>query len=421
VLAEQSTARTAPAEGDKKKGPQATPAAPPEGTATPAEGAAQAPTGEAPTGESASAEATPSEPTATLPAGEVAVATIASVTPGPAPALSVPSTPTTEATPRTATEIAPTPAQKATEPIAEDPTPIVSTPQAEVPVDGGEASSTPTPAPAKTESTVEAPTSPAPMPTGSIALPDSVEPVVADPETAIKAAPKSGSAEMAAPSASKADGPAIGSGGREAAGGGGSTSTEGGDARSDAGIGAGRRAVADAATPRPTVPSGVPALAAPAQPSAPVANVVFSSPTAPAPSPTAALEATLRMAGERGFTRARVTLRPAELGGVEVFLREGSAGLTATVVAETPHAAHLLQSSATELQRRLAAQGLELSSLQISVGGESAGAAHGGRDDQGAAQASGTGGRGAAAEPSATAEKTQTIDLGGGVLVDVLA
>ena len=52
--------------------------------------------------------------------------------------------------------------------------------------------------------------------------------------------------------------------------------------------------------------------------------------------------ATLRMAGENGFTRARVTLRPAELGGVEVFLREGSAGLTATVVAETPHAAQLL-------------------------------------------------------------------------------
>jgi flagellar hook-length control protein FliK len=127
------------------------------------------------------------------------------------------------------------------------------------------------------------------------------------------------------------------------------------------------------------------------------------------------------MAGANGFTRARVTLRPAELGGVEVFLREGSAGLTATVVADTPHAAQLLQSSATELQRRLAAQGLELSSLQISVGGESAGAAHGGRDGQGAAGASGTGARSASTEPAAEAEKTQTIDLGGGVLVDVLA
>lgn len=125
------------------------------------------------------------------------------------------------------------------------------------------------------------------------------------------------------------------------------------------------------------------------------------------------------MAGEGGFTRARVTLRPAQLGGIEVFLRQGSAGLTATVVAETPQAAQMLESSATELQRRLAAQGLELSSLQISVGGESAGAAHGGRDGQGAAQGSEDGARGAA-EAAAT-EQTQTIDLGGGVLVDVLA
>jgi flagellar hook-length control protein FliK len=115
-----------------------------------------------------------------------------------------------------------------------------------------------------------------------------------------------------------------------------------------------------------------------------------------------------------------VALRPAELGGVEVFLREGSAGLTATVVAETPHAAHLLEGSATELQRRLAAQGLELASLQISVGGESAGAADRGREGQAAAPTAG-GDRGDATESVAGPENTQTIDLGGGVLVDVLA
>jgi flagellar hook-length control protein FliK len=168
------------------------------------------------------------------------------------------------------------------------------------------------------------------------------------------------------------------------------------------------------------VPNAVPALGGSASPAAPTANVAFSSPTPAAPSPAAALEATLRMAGENGYTRARVTLRPAELGGVEVLLRQGSAGLAATVVAETTHAAQLLETAATELQRRLAAQGLELSSLQISVGGESAGAAHGGRDQNGAAAASG-GARGATAETVATAEQTQTIDLGGGVLVDVLA
>jgi len=168
------------------------------------------------------------------------------------------------------------------------------------------------------------------------------------------------------------------------------------------------------------VPNAVPTVGGSASPASPVANVVFSSPAPTAPSPAAALEATLRMAGANGFTRARVTLRPAELGGVEVFLRQGSAGLAATVVAETPHAAQMLETAASELQRRLAAQGLELSSLQISVGGESAGAAHGGRDQHGAATPTG-GARGAAAEALATAEQTQTIDLGGGVLVDVLA
>ncbi|HKR90388.1 MAG TPA: flagellar hook-length control protein FliK, partial [Phenylobacterium sp.] len=155
-------------------------------------------------------------------------------------------------------------------------------------------------------------------------------------------------------------------------------------------------------------------------PSSAAANVAFSSPLPAAPKPANALEATLRMASETGFTRARVTLRPAELGGIEVFLREGSAGLTATVVAETPHAAHLLQSSAAELQRRLAAQGLELTSLQISVGGDSAGAANGGREGEAAAP-TGTRRGDTAAEPAAAAEKARTIDLGGGVLVDVLA
>jgi flagellar hook-length control protein FliK len=126
------------------------------------------------------------------------------------------------------------------------------------------------------------------------------------------------------------------------------------------------------------------------------------------------------MAGENGFTRARVTLRPAELGGIEVLLRDGSAGLTATVVAETPHAAHLLQSSAAELQRRLSAQGLELASLQISIGGDSTGAAHGGREGEAAAPTAARGG-GGTTEPGAAAESTRTIELGGGVLIDVLA
>jgi flagellar hook-length control protein FliK len=174
------------------------------------------------------------------------------------------------------------------------------------------------------------------------------------------------------------------------------------------------------------VPNGAPVgTAVPAQAPANSASnsLSFATPQGAAPSPATALEATVRLAAENGYSRARVALRPAELGGVELFLRNGSAGITATVVAETPQAAHLLQHGAGELQRRLAAQGIELGSIQISVGGESAGAAQGGRDQAGEASPRAGGsrtdgsGEGLLAEP----EQTQTIDLGGGVLVDVLA
>jgi flagellar hook-length control protein FliK len=128
------------------------------------------------------------------------------------------------------------------------------------------------------------------------------------------------------------------------------------------------------------------------------------------------------MAGENGYTRARVTLHPEELGGVEVMLRGSSSGLTATVVAENPHAAHLLQQSADELQRRLADQGLELASLQISVGGEAANGAPNGRDGAGASAGHGTPGTADdSTDAPAAPEQIKTIDLGGGVLVDVLA
>lgn len=404
LLEEQSTARTAPAEGDKKKGPQATPAAPAEGTATTAP-TSEAPTaegtaGEATTPEGASGESTPGEPTVTAPTGEAAVAMVASTAlPVPTGAAPVSSATTTEPAPTTAHAVASAPAQSASEPTVAVPVPTV--PQAEAPpVEGEEKQGTVTPSSATPEDKTEAPTARAPVTTGSIALPESVKPIMADSEPSISAAPSA-----PAPTGEKTD----------------ASPTETGAQRSgDEQTSRGQERAPEAPLPRTTA-VGAPsfATAQPAASASPLANadVTFSSPAAPAPAPTAALEATLRMAGQAGFTRARVTLRPAELGGVEVFLREGSAGLSATVVADTPHAAQLLQSSATELQRRLAAQGLELSSLQISVGGESAGAAHGGSDRQ----ASTAGARGATAEAGASEEQTQTIDLGGGVLVDVLA
>ncbi|HEX3359998.1 MAG TPA: flagellar hook-length control protein FliK [Solirubrobacterales bacterium] len=129
------------------------------------------------------------------------------------------------------------------------------------------------------------------------------------------------------------------------------------------------------------------------------------------------------MAGENGYTRARVTLHPAELGGVEVLLRGGGSGLTATVVAENPHAAHLLQQSANELQRRLADQGLELASIHILAGGgEAPDSAPNGREGASApAGRAATGNADDTTDAPAAPEQIKTIDLGGGVLVDVLA
>jgi flagellar hook-length control protein FliK len=172
-------------------------------------------------------------------------------------------------------------------------------------------------------------------------------------------------------------------------------------------------------TTTPTIPAAPPAQA-PAN--SPTSNAAFASPAGPAPSPATALEATIRMAGENGYTRARVALHPAELGGVEVLLRGGASGLTATVVAENPHAAHLLEQSAGELQRRLADQGLELASIQISVGGEAANGAPNGREGASAPAGRAAGGNADdTTDAPAAPEQIKTIDLGGGVLVDVLA
>jgi flagellar hook-length control protein FliK len=435
LLQEQSTARTAPAEGDKKKGPQATPAGPAEGTATTApasETPAEAPSGETATG----------EPTAAL-AGSEAAVTAAIPT----------AVPTSGASAATAGAASGTTAGETATGVEVGPATLSGGGSTTASQAGGPAAASPSGPPTASEPATTIPTEPPPANDattdvdgpknhdiadfsahqqgadgashGSIALPTGAQVPEATgqrPEASFPATPKAAAAESPAPRTPDA--------GKEGAG----------DRQPAPDDGRSPEAQAQAqapARPAPTLPTGAPSVSAATSPTtpaalapapaSPAASVAFTSPapsptdpspTAPAPTPSAALEATLRMAGERGITRARVTLRPAELGGVEVFLREGSAGLSATVVAETPHAARMLEASATDLQRRLAAQGLELGSLQVSVGGESTGAAHGGRDQQGAGTPSG-GARGAEAE--ATAEQTQTIDLGGGVLVDVLA
>ena len=154
------------------------------------------------------------------------------------------------------------------------------------------------------------------------------------------------------------------------------------------------------------------------------ASVLGSAPATPgaplgAPNPASAVETTIRLAHAQGFSRARLSLKPAELGGVEVVLHRSSEGVSAALVADTPEAARLLEAGGEDLRRRLAAHGVELGAFSVSVAAEDAS----------------PGGEGAPRSPGGTpAHRTssphggdagpipaQTIDLGGGVLVDVLA
>jgi flagellar hook-length control protein FliK len=118
-------------------------------------------------------------------------------------------------------------------------------------------------------------------------------------------------------------------------------------------------------------------------------------------------------------TRARIALRPEELGGVEVHLRHTAEGLTARVVAEAPEAAHLLGQAAGELLRSFEQQGITL--LRFDVGtaaehGPGAGAAGHERRDGRRRESTADD-----ALPTDTTTVEHTIELSNGTLVDVLA
>jgi flagellar hook-length control protein FliK len=129
---------------------------------------------------------------------------------------------------------------------------------------------------------------------------------------------------------------------------------------------------------------------------------------------------TISTASAAGVSRARIALRPAELGGIEIMLSHGPAGITATVTADSPAAAHALQRAADDLQRSLADQGLNLVRLDIDVAGDRASGR--GREDHDRGPQHGRGasapGHGAG-DPDPIAERT--LELANGVLVDVLA
>jgi flagellar hook-length control protein FliK len=88
------------------------------------------------------------------------------------------------------------------------------------------------------------------------------------------------------------------------------------------------------------------------------------------------VRAMLRVLEHRGQVQAQLTLHPAELGGVEVRLRQTAHGLMATVTADRADAAHVLQQAGAELRRALEAQGVQVAGLDIGMAGENQDAAN---------------------------------------------
>jgi flagellar hook-length control protein FliK len=173
-------------------------------------------------------------------------------------------------------------------------------------------------------------------------------------------------------------------------------------------------------------------------PAAPTASQPLEAP-APAHAPQAAsaleravplyrapqiMAAVIHLAQERGVTHARINLKPAELGGIEVRLHSTPQGISAHLVADSPEAAKALSQAGDDLRRQLEAKDVTLLSLDVSTSGDDRREAGFGGDATGGDPNRPNGGRSGSrvsAEPSSPAPAETTLVLPEGVLVDVLA
>jgi flagellar hook-length control protein FliK len=182
-----------------------------------------------------------------------------------------------------------------------------------------------------------------------------------------------------------------------------------------------------------------PETTAPAAQTAPAASVPIQATTTAAPAPTpasppasttplahapAAVDALLQLAHERGISRARINLRPVELGGIEVRLHSTAAGITAHLVADSPEAAKLLSQAGDELRRNLEQRDVNLLSLEVSTTADDRRDAPKGQTARDAdlfrTSVAPRGDRAEAEEP-APVQTPIRLELPGGLLVDVLA
>jgi flagellar hook-length control protein FliK len=133
----------------------------------------------------------------------------------------------------------------------------------------------------------------------------------------------------------------------------------------------------------------------------------------------------IHLAQQHGVTHARINLKPAELGGIEVRLHHTPQGVAAHLVADSPEAAKALQQASDDLRRNLESRDVTLLSLDVSTSngddGRQAGfGADASRD--GSASAGRPSRYGLAQdEQPAEAPAATTLVLPDGVLVDVLA
>ena len=129
----------------------------------------------------------------------------------------------------------------------------------------------------------------------------------------------------------------------------------------------------------------------------------------------------LHVAQAGGVSHARLNLRPAELGGIEIRLVSDAAGVTATVMADSPEAARLLQDAASDLRRSLERAGVQVAQLDIGTQTPAGGGPAPDGDGDGSGSRRGSGPAGAGDDAPAARTSSDTLVLPGGVLVDVLA
>jgi flagellar hook-length control protein FliK len=168
------------------------------------------------------------------------------------------------------------------------------------------------------------------------------------------------------------------------------------------------------------------AAAAPPSQSAPAPTPVRAVPLSRA---AEAVENVIRLGSARGVTHARMSLRPADLGGVEIRLQQTAGGLRASVVADGIEAAQVLQQASHDLRRQLEAQGIQLQRLDISFSGDERSGARSAETRTGDGERRSPTGNdtdshatdGGDLTSTDDAVATATLELPDGVLVDVLA